>query len=55
MHQALDPVIVAAPWLIAGGVAYSVVKRVAGRPCRAEFVHVDWARERQRENLCSAY
>jgi hypothetical protein len=31
VHQTLDPVIVAAPWLIAGGVAYSVVKRVARR------------------------
>jgi len=30
-HQALDPVIVAAPWLLLGGLAYLVVKRVAGR------------------------
>jgi len=30
-HQALDPVIVAAPWVLAGGLAYLLVKRVAGR------------------------
>lgn len=28
-HQALDPVIVAAPWLLAGGLAYVLLKRVA--------------------------
>jgi hypothetical protein len=27
MHQPLDPIIVAAPWLIASGIAYLVVKR----------------------------
>jgi hypothetical protein len=31
VHQPLDPVIVAAPWLIAGGLAYAVAKRVARR------------------------
>jgi hypothetical protein len=30
-HQALDPVIVAAPWALVGGLAYLVVKRVAKR------------------------
>ncbi|WP_246607277.1 hypothetical protein [Paractinoplanes toevensis] len=30
-HHALDPVIVAAPWVLLGGVAYLVVKRVTGR------------------------
>jgi hypothetical protein len=30
-HQALDPIIVAGPWLVAGAVAFSVVKRLAGR------------------------
>jgi hypothetical protein len=30
-HQPLDPVIVAAPWVAAGGVAYSVVKAVRRR------------------------
>jgi hypothetical protein len=28
-HQALDPIIVGAPWLIAGAVVFSVVKRLA--------------------------
>jgi hypothetical protein len=28
-HQAIDPVIVAAPWVLAGGLAYLLVKRVA--------------------------
>jgi hypothetical protein len=28
VHQAFDPLVVAAPWLVAGGVAYLVVKRV---------------------------
>jgi hypothetical protein len=28
-HQALDPIIVAAPWLAAGAVTFSVVKRLA--------------------------
>ena len=31
VHQPLDPVIVAAPWVAAAGVAYLVVKRVARR------------------------
>jgi hypothetical protein len=30
-HQALDPIIVSAPWVLAGGLAYLLVKRVAGR------------------------
>ena len=30
-HQPLDPVIVAAPWVVAGGAAYSVVKAVRRR------------------------
>jgi hypothetical protein len=30
-HQALDPVIVSAPWVLAGGLAYVLVKRVASR------------------------
>jgi hypothetical protein len=30
-HQPLDPVIVAAPWVAAGGVAYSAVKRLQRR------------------------
>jgi hypothetical protein len=30
-HQALDPLIVAAPWVLTGGLAYLVVKRVAKR------------------------
>jgi hypothetical protein len=30
-HQWLDPVIVAAPWLLAGGLAYVVGKRIRGR------------------------
>jgi hypothetical protein len=30
-HQALDPIIVAAPWVLAGGLAYVLVKRVSGR------------------------
>jgi hypothetical protein len=29
-HQALDPLLVAAPWLVVGGLAYVLVKRVAG-------------------------
>lgn len=29
-HQGLDPVIVAAPWLIVGGLTYVLVRRVAG-------------------------
>jgi hypothetical protein len=33
-HQPLDLVIVAAPWVAAGGIAYSVLKRVARRSCR---------------------
>ena len=28
-HQPLDPIIVAAPWLLAGGLAYSILNRVA--------------------------
>jgi hypothetical protein len=28
-HQALDPIIVGAPWLVAGAVVFSVVKRLA--------------------------
>jgi hypothetical protein len=31
VHQPLDVIIVAAPWVLAGGLAYSVLKRVAGR------------------------
>jgi hypothetical protein len=31
VHQPLDVVIVAAPWVVAGGIAYSVLKRVARR------------------------
>jgi hypothetical protein len=34
VHQALDPIIVGAPWLVAGTVAFSVVKRLA-TACRA--------------------
>jgi hypothetical protein len=30
-HQALDPLVVAAPWVLAGGLAYLLVKRLAGR------------------------
>jgi hypothetical protein len=30
-HQALDPLIVAAPWVVAGGLAYLLAKRVVGR------------------------
>lgn len=30
-HQWLDPIIVGAPWLLAGAVAYRIAKRVAGR------------------------
>jgi hypothetical protein len=30
-HQALDPLIVAAPWVIAGGLAYLFAKRLVGR------------------------
>jgi len=30
-HHAVDPVIVAAPWVLAGGLAYLLVKRVARR------------------------
>jgi hypothetical protein len=30
-HQALDPVIVAAPWILLGGIAYLLVKRAARR------------------------
>ena len=30
-HQVLDPVIVAAPWVLVGGLAYLLGKRVAGR------------------------
>ena len=30
-HQLLDPIIVAAPWVVAGGLAYSVVKRIRRR------------------------
>ena len=31
MHQPLDPIIVAAPWVLAGGVAYALGKRVLRR------------------------
>ncbi|MEU9826220.1 hypothetical protein [Micromonospora chersina] len=31
VHHPLDPVIVAAPWLLAGGVAYLALRRVVGR------------------------
>jgi hypothetical protein len=31
VHQSLDPVIVGGPWLLAGGVAYTVVKRLRRR------------------------
>jgi hypothetical protein len=30
-HQWLDPIIVGAPWVLGGLVAYRLVKRVAGR------------------------
>ena len=30
-HQALDPLIVAAPWVLAGGLGYLLARRVAGR------------------------
>jgi hypothetical protein len=30
-HQPLDPIIVAAPWVVGGGLAYSAVKRLARR------------------------
>jgi hypothetical protein len=30
-HQPLDLLIVAAPWILAGGIAYSMLKRVTGR------------------------
>ncbi|MBQ1046284.1 MULTISPECIES: hypothetical protein [unclassified Micromonospora] len=31
VHHPLDPIVVAAPWLLAGGVAYLLVRRVARR------------------------
>ena len=31
VHQPLDPIIVAAPWLLAGGLAYALAKRVVRR------------------------
>ncbi len=31
VHHPLDPVVVAAPWLLAGGVAYLAARRVLGR------------------------
>jgi hypothetical protein len=34
-HQPLDPVIVAAPWVLAGGVAYSAVRALSRRRRRA--------------------
>jgi hypothetical protein len=34
-HQPLDPVIVAAPWVLAGGVAYSAVQALSRRRRRA--------------------
>jgi hypothetical protein len=34
-HQAIDPVIVAAPWVAAGGLAYTGVKAVAKRRRRS--------------------
>ena len=30
-HQSLDPILVAGPWLVAGGVAYTAVARLARR------------------------
>jgi hypothetical protein len=30
-HQMLDPIIVAAPWVLAGGLAYAALRKVAGR------------------------
>ncbi|MFC6022849.1 hypothetical protein ACFP2T_42685 [Plantactinospora solaniradicis] len=30
-HQPLDPILVAAPWLLAGGLAYVALRRIAGR------------------------
>ena len=30
-HQVLDPVVIAAPWLLAGGLAYAVVRALRGR------------------------
>jgi len=33
-HQALDPVIVAGPWLAAAGLAWSVARRLVGSPRR---------------------
>jgi hypothetical protein len=35
-HQPLDLIIVAAPWVAAGGIAYAVVKRLARRSRRAQ-------------------
>ena len=31
VHHPLDPIIVAAPWVLGAGLAYAVLRRVAGR------------------------
>ncbi|GIF17010.1 hypothetical protein [Actinoplanes teichomyceticus] len=33
-HHPLDPVVVAAPWIVGAGIAYAVVRRLAGRGTR---------------------